>query len=150
MQRLRSLAHSASVKAFRVMGPRRAVTAALVVYSALLAVALLAPTSGTQSSMASWVVDLGRAVGFSTQTATQARAEFLCNALILVPLSLLGSLIWPRTTWRDWTAYGFLIAGLVELTQGLLLPDRTASYEDIVANTLGCLMGALASSAMRR
>lgn len=125
------------------MSRRRVLTSALVVYSVLLAVALLAPTSGTQSDMASWVVDLGRGLGFSPQTATQARAEFLCNALILVPVSVLGSLLWPSTTWRDWAAVGFVVAGLVELTQGLLLPDRTASYVDVVANTLGCLLGAL-------
>jgi glycopeptide antibiotics resistance protein len=116
---------------------------ALLVYSVLLGVALLAPTSGTQSSMAAWVVDLGTAVGFSPETATQARAEFLCNAAILAPVSALGSLIWTGTTWRDWTAYAFVIAGTVELVQGLVLPDRTASYIDIVANTLGGLLGAV-------
>lgn len=132
------------------MSTRRALTIALLGYSLLLGVALLAPTSGTQSSMAHTVVDLGRALGFGPQTATQARAEFLCNALILVPVSLLGSLVWPRTTWRDWTAFGFLIASAVELTQGLLLPDRTASFADIVANTLGCLAGAVAVGLLRR
>ena len=121
---------------------RRALLVALATYSALLAVALLAPTSGTQSQMASWVVDAGTTLGFSPQTASQARAEFLCNALILMPISALGSLIWLRTTWRDWTAYAFVVAGVVELTQGLLLPSRTASYTDIVANTLGGLGGA--------
>jgi glycopeptide antibiotics resistance protein len=132
------------------MGVRRAIAVALVVYSALLAVALLAPTSGTQSSMASWVADLGRALGFSAQTATQERAEFLCNVAILAPISLLGSLIWPRTTWRDWTAVGFLVAGSVELAQGVLLPGRTASATDVVANTLGCLAGALVIWISRR
>lgn len=133
-----------------VEGSRRALLVALVAYSAALAVALLAPTSGTQSHMASWVVDAGTAVGFSPETATQARAEFLCNALILMPVSALGTLVWRSTTWRDWTAFGFVIAGLVEITQGILLPDRTASYADIVANTLGCLLGALAGIVIRR
>ncbi|MEP9363463.1 VanZ family protein [Nocardioides sp. CN2-186] len=128
----------------------RALLVALVAYSAALGVALLAPTSGTQSHMASWVVDIGRSVGFSPETATQARAEFLCNALILAPVSALGSLVWPRTTWRDWTAYAFVIASLVELTQGLLLPDRTASYADVAANTLGGLGGAVAVDVIRR
>lgn len=116
---------------------------ALLVYSVLLGIALLAPTSGTQSSMASWVVDLGTWVGFSAETATQARAEFLCNVAILAPVSALGSLIWRRTTWRDWTAYAFVIACLVEVTQGLLLGERTASTADVVANTLGGLVGAV-------
>ncbi len=123
---------------------RRALLIALVAYATLLAIALLAPTSGTQSQMASWVVDLATGLGFSPETATQARAEFLCNVVILAPVSALGSLIWVRSTWRDWTAYAFVLAGAVELSQGLLLPERTASDVDIVANTLGGLGGAAA------
>lgn len=123
---------------------------ALVVYSVLLGIALLAPTSGTQSGMASWVSDLGVWVGFSAETANQGRAEFLCNVAILAPVSALGSLIWSRTTWRDWTAYAFVIACLVELTQELVLPERTASHVDIVANTLGGLAGAVVVLAARR
>ncbi len=129
---------------------RRGLLIALLGYSALLGVALLVPTSGTQSEMASWVSDLGTWVGFSPETANQGRAEFLCNVVILAPVSLLGSLIWPRTTWRDWTAYTFVIAGLVELTQGLVLPGRTASYVDITANTLGGLVGAVLVLLSRR
>ena len=129
---------------------RRGLLIALLGYSALLGVALLAPTSGTQSEMASWVSDLGTWVGFSPETANQGRAEFVCNVVILAPVSLLGSLLWPRTTWRDWTAYTFVIAGLVELTQGLVLPGRTASYVDITANTLGGLVGAVLVLLSRR
>jgi glycopeptide antibiotics resistance protein len=121
---------------------RRGLLIGLVVYSALLGVALLAPTSGTQSTMASWVSDLGTWVGFSEETANQGRAEFLCNVAILAPVSAIGSLLWTRTTWRDWTAYAFVIACVVELVQELVLPGRTASYVDIVANTLGGLVGA--------
>jgi glycopeptide antibiotics resistance protein len=120
------------------------------VYAALLAVALLAPTSGTQSQMASWVVDLATALGIDADLATQARAEFLCNALILAPVSALGSLIWTSTTWKDWTAYTFVVATSVELAQGLLLPGRTASTVDIAANTLGGLLGALFVLVLRR
>ncbi|MDF1605001.1 VanZ family protein [Nocardioides sp. YIM 152315] len=129
---------------------RRWLLAALAAYVALLALALLAPTSGTQSGMASWVRDIGVTVGFDPERATQARAEFLCNALILAPVSALGSVLWPRTTWRDWTAWTFGAAVLVELAQGLLLPARTASNVDIVANTLGGLLGALTVAVSRR
>jgi glycopeptide antibiotics resistance protein len=148
------VAYAGAVKAFRTMELsddwRRGLMAVLVVYSAVLAVALLAPTSGTQSGMASWVSDLGVWVGFSPAMASQARAEFLCNVAILAPVSALGSLIWPRTTWRDWTAYAFVIAVLVELTQGMVLSARTASDVDIVANTLGGLGGALVVLVWRR
>ena len=129
---------------------RRTLAIVLVGYSALLALALLAPTSDTQSSMASWVRDLGSTVGFSTATATQPRAEFLGNVAIMAPVAALGSLLWERTTWRAWTAFGFLVAGAVELAQGVFLPDRTASFADVVANTLGCLLGAVSVAVVRR
>lgn len=122
----------------------------LAAYAVFLVVVLLAPTSTEQSEGASRLVDLGRAVGVPERLATQERAEFLANALILMPLSALGSLVWPRTTWRDWTAYAFLIAGCVEVAQGLLLPGRTASYADVVANALGGLGGAAVVASGRR
>ncbi|GAA1758071.1 hypothetical protein GCM10009795_000550 [Nocardioides hankookensis] len=114
---------------------------ALLVYSVLLGIALLAPTSGDQSTMASWI-----AVG----SVSQAQAEFLCNIAILAPVSALGSLIWRRTTWRDWTAYAFVLACAVELTQGIFLGERTASATDVVANTLGGLAGAVLVLAARK
>ncbi|MFC7493215.1 MULTISPECIES: VanZ family protein [unclassified Nocardioides] len=122
---------------------RRWLLAALVTYVALLGIALLAPTSGTQSGMAGFVRDVGVTVGFDPATATQARAEFLCNALILAPVSALGSVVWPRTTWRDWAGWTFAAAAAVELVQGLLLSARTASWIDVAANTLGGMIGAL-------
>jgi glycopeptide antibiotics resistance protein len=129
---------------------RRLLVGALVVYSVALAVALLAPTSGTQSTMAFRVTELGTWIGFSPETASQERAELLCNAAILAPVSALGSLVWPRTTWRDWTAYVFVISGAVELVQGLVLSGRTASWVDIAANTLGGLIGAVVVLVGRR
>ena len=129
---------------------RRLLAGALVVYSVVLAIALLAPTSGTQSEMASWVSDVGIRLGFSPETASQERAEFLCNAAILAPVSALGSLVWPRTTWRDWTAYVFVIASAVELVQGVVLASRTASWSDVGANTLGGLLGAVAVLVIRQ
>jgi glycopeptide antibiotics resistance protein len=129
---------------------RRAVGWALVGYALLLGLALLAPTSGTQSHMASWVVDLSHALGVPERLATQPRAEFLCNALILAPLTALAALWWPRTSWRDWTAGSFVLALGVEVLQGVLLPARTASYADVVANTLGGLGGAVLVAVLRR
>jgi hypothetical protein len=122
---------------------------ALAAYSAALAVVLLAPTSGNQSEAASWLGDLGAWVGLPDRFVTQSRVEFVCNALILMPLSALGCLIWPRVRWRDWTAYSFVIACAVELTQGLLLPDRTVATVDVVANTLGGLGGAVVVAVAR-
>ncbi len=122
---------------------------ALAAYLAGLAVALLSPTSGVQSALVTHVCDFGVRLGLSPETATQGRGEFLCNALILMPVSMLGSAVWPRTNWRDWLAFSFVISGSVELAQGLLLPERSATYVDVLANTLGGLAGALVVTAVR-
>jgi hypothetical protein len=135
------------------MGRRRVeqlLAVALGLYVAFLAVVLLAPTSGAQSESAGWLGDLAVAVGVPDRFVTQPRVEFIANALILMPLSALGSLRWPRLTWRDWTAYVFVAAATVELLQGLLLPARSADVGDVVANTLGALGGAVVVDLARR
>ncbi len=78
------------------------------------------------------------------------RVEVLMNAVIIAPLSFLGSRVWPRLRWQDWTAYAFVGATTVELVQGLLLPGRQASFSDIVANTFGALLGALLARRLLR
>ena len=115
----------------------------LGVYSVLLAVALFSPSSQVQSSA---VVHLGSvlsSLGVPAKLVTFPRLEVLMNAAIVAPLTFLASLSWPAWSWRDWTAAGFLGAVAVELTQGLLLPDRQAAFSDIVANTAGALVGAV-------
>ncbi|GAA1145445.1 VanZ family protein [Nocardioides aquiterrae] len=127
----------------------RWLTVALVAYGAFLAVVLLTPTAGPQSSSVGWVDTLAHRLGAPAAFTAPGRVEFVCNALILMPVSALGSVRWPRTTWRDWTAYAFVIASGVELVQGLLLPGRSASFADVVANTLGGLGGAVFVAVLR-
>ncbi|GAB3991773.1 hypothetical protein GCM10028771_12670 [Nocardioides marmoraquaticus] len=76
---------------------------------------------------------------------TYDRAEVVANVLLVVPVGLLGVAALRRSRWQDWAVYGFVGALTVELGQGLLLPDRSASGVDVVANTLGMLLGALAA-----
>jgi hypothetical protein len=127
----------------------RLLTAALAAYCVFLAFVLLAPTAGPQSSSVGGLEALVQHLGAPAALTAPGRVEFVCNALILMPVSALGSLRWPRTTWRDWTAYAFVVAGGVEVLQGLLLPARSASFVDVVANTLGGLGGAAFVAALR-
>ena len=115
----------------------------LIGYSALLAVVLFSPGSGAQSGMVTWLETLLRGMGAPRNWVTFSRLEIIMNAAIVAPVTVLGALILPRWSWRDWTACGFLVALLVELLQGLLLPAREASLRDVVANTAGALLGAL-------
>lgn len=50
--------------------------------------------------------------------------------------------MWPALSWQDWTALGFVVAVGVDLTKGLVLPDRHTAFSDVVANTAGALIGA--------
>jgi glycopeptide antibiotics resistance protein len=108
----------------------------------VLAAVLFWPTSHVQTSLVNDVVRVLQAV-LPDSWVTFTRVEVLLNAAIIAPLSFLGSRAWPRLRWQDWTAYAFMGATTVELVQGLLLPGRHASFSDIVANTIGALLGAL-------
>jgi hypothetical protein len=125
-------------------GHRRAALLILAAYLVLLAFVLLNPSADVPSSSVAWLSQVGTRAGLPAPLVEPSRIEFICNVLILMPLSLLGSVLLPRLDWRDWTAYGFVLSGTVELLQAVLLPDRSATFSDVVANTSGILMGAVA------
>ncbi|WP_167736032.1 VanZ family protein [Nocardioides sp. 503] len=120
---------------------RRAARVLLLCYLAVLLFALLTPSVDTPSSSVSWVGDVLDRLGAPDRLLVPSRVEFLCNVAILVPATGLAALIWAGRTWRDWTAYGFVFAGSVEVVQALLLDERSATYVDVVANALGALLG---------
>ena len=129
---------------------RTAVCAALVAWVALLAVVLLAPSSAGPDWLIFRTADgLGR-LGMPYSMASPRRVEFVLNVAAFVPLSALGTLLWPRPTWRDWTAVGFAASFVVEAAQALVLDTRAATHSDVVANTLGMLVGALLGLLVRR
>ena len=69
------------------------------------------------------------------------RVEFLLNTAMFAPVAFLAAVAFPRHPWANWVVYGFVLSGTVELLQGLLLPPRSAQFEDVVANSLGALAG---------
>ena len=126
------------------MGP------ALVVYCLLLLLALLWPTSTQQSAMVTWLGHVLSGLGAPHRYVEFGRLEVVMNAIIVAPVTLLATFVRPSYSWRDWTALAFCLACVVELVQGLLLPDRHPSFSDVVANTLGALLGALLGLGVRR
>ena len=125
-------------------GHRRVAGILLAAYLVFLAFVLLNPSADLPTSSVSWLSGIATRMGVPAQLAEPSRVEFIANVLILMPLSFLGSSLLPRPTWRDWTAYAFVLSGTVETVQAVLFPARSATFKDVVANTSGALVGAVA------
>lgn len=118
----------------------------LGVYLIFLGYVLLGPSPTVPTQSVSFLGTLAQHLGISARLASPERVEFVANVLIIVPVGALGSLIWTRLNWRDWTALGFLLAGSIELFQAAFLAARTATFVDVVANTLGAGLGRCSST----
>jgi glycopeptide antibiotics resistance protein len=66
--------------------------------------------------------------------------EFTANVLLFVPMGALFTLLLGR--WRWWLAWAIGVAAtlVIEFVQ-LFLPARVSDASDLVANTLGTLLG---------
>jgi glycopeptide antibiotics resistance protein len=75
--------------------------------------------------------------------------EFSANIVFFVPVGFLLGVLFPFRFW--WTAIvgGFLLSACVETAQGLFLPGRVSSLNDVFANTSGAVVGCLVAVAMR-
>jgi glycopeptide antibiotics resistance protein len=124
---------------------RRSRTAivALSVYLVLLLAVLLVPDGGVPSTSVGWVAGVAEAIGLPQWLLDPVRFEFVCNVLILIPATFLGSIVWRAPTWAMWTVAGLAFSTAIELVQALFEPGRSGSVIDVVANTLGALAGAL-------
>lgn len=131
------------------MSHRRLALVALAAYTLGLVVVLLNPSDAAGSSAVERTVELLTRIGAPDAVAAPHRVEFALNVAIFAPWALLASLVWPRPTWRDWTAYGFVATALVETAQAVLYSGRAATFSDVAANTLGALLGAVAVSLWR-
>ena len=70
------------------------------------------------------------------------------NVLLFVPLGAALALLARRPRW--WVVLpAAVVSGAIELVQGRWL-DRVASWSDLVANTVGALLGAVAVSLLAR
>lgn len=121
------------------------VVAALLLGCYLLAVAIVLLTA--DQSLSTSVIDRTEqaltARGAPAWLTWGARVQLLLNALMFAPLTALASVALPRHAWGNWVAYSFIGSGLVEVVQAFALEPRSAEYVDVVANTLGGLLGAL-------
>ncbi|CAI9386837.1 VanZ family protein [Microbacterium sp. T2.11-28] len=79
----------------------------------------------------------------STAWITFDRVEFGANVAMFVPLGIFAVLWFGVRGW--WTApvLGLLASGAIEFAQALFLDARVADVRDLVANTLGAVIGML-------
>ena len=76
-------------------------------------------------------------------------ADFIANIGFFVPIGLIAALLLPWRVWWVAIPIGAALSGLLELGQYLFLPERYASWTDVVANTTGAVIGALIGAAIR-
>jgi hypothetical protein len=89
---------------------------------------------------------IARALGFLHRDGLPsgfgyAALEFSANILFFVPIGALVCLLLSRRVQLLAIPIGALLSGAIELSQLLLLPARFASWNDILANTLGAVIG---------
>jgi glycopeptide antibiotics resistance protein len=73
--------------------------------------------------------------------------EAIANVVLFVPLGAVASQAFPVKRLWQLGAFGLVVSGCMELGQQLFLHDRFASPLDLVTNTAGCVIGALAARA---
>ena len=129
---------------------RAALAAAFTAYVGFVLLIVLAPSSEVPSTVVLETTEIGRRLRVPEVFLLGTRVEFALNTAMVVPVALLGSLVWPALSWRDWLAVGFIGSGTVELLQGLVLPERSATFSDVVANALGAGLGGIAVAVVRR
>lgn len=120
---------------------RRTASALMVAYLATVAWIVFWPSAGPATASVSWMTDLLLSVG-APAWVSAAVVEFLANVALFLPLTFLGSLLIHGWSWQRWLVIGFCASAVIELGQLVLLPDRSARVVDLVANTLGALLGA--------
>lgn len=118
----------------------------VVLLGFLIVVVLITLTPGPpdpdgQRQMIAWLARAHRA-GLPLWI-TYDLIEFSSNVVMFLPLGLFGALALPsRRRWLAVPALVLLTVG-IELTQGAGLPGRFASVSDVLANSLGGLLGYL-------
>ncbi len=100
-----------------------------------------APAPAGQESMRQWLA-VWRLLGIQPTFVTFGLVEWLANVLMFLPVGFLfAGAVSPRR--RSWVVpLAAAMSVTAELFQ-LLLPDRVSSVYDVLANTLGALLGVL-------
>lgn len=122
--------------------PLVAAVVVVAIYAAVLAFALLNPSAGPASSSVWLVRDAMTALGLPSVLG--GLVEPAMNMLIFVPLPFLVALLGRTAGLPTWFLVGLGVSTAVELVQLVVLSDRTPSGVDVLTNTAGVVLGAVA------
>lgn len=125
-----------------MIGSRRLAAVLMAVYLVVVGWIVFLPTAAVASGSVTVIATLLRAAGFPPWV-TPTAVEFVTNVLLFVPASFLGRTFRPLWGWRQWLLVGLAGTLVIEAVQLLMLPGRSAQLLDVVANTLGALVGYL-------
>ncbi|WP_295852927.1 VanZ family protein [uncultured Microbacterium sp.] len=81
--------------------------------------------------------------------ATSGTLDFGLNVVLFLPFGVLLATLLRGHPWRL-LGIAWVVPLLVEIFQGVFLPGRTSSAVDVVANTLGGVIGAVSTVVVRR
>lgn len=131
------------------IAPRCARIAAAVAYSILLIGIMLWPEpvdAGVHDETARWIWRLN---SMGIDSVGYADIESISNVLLFIPFGLVVAMLVRRR--MEWTAVvaGISASFLAESAQWLLLPERFATIEDVLANGTGAALGAFVVAAAR-
>jgi len=122
----------------------------LVPYAIALGLIVLLPAA-TAGRVTGLVFRLARFVsehaGVSLST-TYTLFEFAANIALFVPFGALVALAWPRTNAWWIILMGFSASAAIELVQ-TMVPGRVTTLSDVIANTLGTIVGCCAVRVLR-
>ncbi|WP_282847333.1 VanZ family protein [Microbacterium oxydans] len=76
------------------------------------------------------------------------RLEIIANVLVFVPVGILAFLLLPRRVWFLALLVGPLLSAMIETAQRVALPHRAATVNDVVANSMGAILGVVVAVAV--
>ena len=77
-----------------------------------------------------------------TDWITYQRVEFTANVLMFIPVGMFLLLLYGRRWWWASIGTGVVLTCLIEFVQRFL-PDRVSDISDIIANSIGTVIGVL-------
>ncbi|WP_105033464.1 VanZ family protein [Cryobacterium aureum] len=115
-----------------------------LVYLAALALIAFWPTPvdrdvhGSIGAFVTWLHAHGMPNRFGYDTI-----EFTANVALFVPVGLLVVVLAGARRWWLGPVAGALISAMIELGQLIFLPERFATVNDVVANSIGAVFGTI-------